>query len=196
MGFNWLDLMIGGILLVSFIAALRNGVTREVVRIVALLAGVFGAMWFHGSLAVPLAAYISSEPLAKFAAFLLILVGCILAGGLLAWTLDKIWGVAGLRWFDRLLGGGFGLIRGLAVSTAIVLGIIAFVPIAGAETAVAQSRLAPIVLHGARAAAWLAPAELRDSYTENFQKVRDAWSLPEAKPVRERDEPEKASPAH
>ena len=47
MDFNWLDLLIGGILLVSFVAALRNGVTREIVRIVALLAGIVGAMWFY-----------------------------------------------------------------------------------------------------------------------------------------------------
>ena len=39
---NWLDLLIGGILLLSLIGAVRNGVTKEVVRIVALLFGIGG----------------------------------------------------------------------------------------------------------------------------------------------------------
>ncbi len=195
MGFNWLDLLIGGILLVSFIAALRNGVTREVVRLIALAAGIIGAMWFHERGAAELAPYLASEALAKFVAFVLILVGCVAAGGFIAWFLDKVWGATGLRWFDRLLGGAFGLVRGLAVAMAIVLGLIAFVPIAGAERAVAQSQLAPLVLHGARAAALLAPADLRLAYAENFEKVREVWSTRTVSlPQREAQAAVKASP--
>ncbi len=194
MDFNWLDLTIGGIVLVSFLAALRNGMTREIVRLVALAAGIVGAMWFYERVAIELTPYLASAALAKFAAFVMILVGCVMAGGLIAWCFDKIWGATGLRWFDRLLGGGFGLVRGLAVSMAIVLGLIAFVPIAGAERAVAESRLAPLVLHGAQAAAWLAPADLRTAYSKNFEKVREVWSTPPARGVRESQAAVKTSP--
>lgn len=177
---NWLDIVLGAILLFSGVAALINGLTREIVRIVALVVGVMGALWFHDALAAELT-FISSPALAKFAAFLGILFGCMFAGAVIAWILDKFWGATGLRWFDRLLGGGFGLVRGWIAATVLLLGLVAFVPIGGVERAVAESSLAPLVLHGAKAASYVAPASLRQAYSENFEKVRETWStLPES----------------
>lgn len=173
---NWLDIVLGAILLFSGIAALRNGLTREIIRIIALVVGVMGALWFHDTLA-PQLTFISSPALAKFSAFLGILFGCVLSGSVLAWILDKFWGATGLRWFDRLLGGGFGLVRGWIAATIMLLGLVAFVPIAGVDRAVAESNLAPLVLHGARAASYVAPAALRQAYSDNFEKVREVWSL-------------------
>jgi membrane protein required for colicin V production len=173
---NWLDIVLGAILLLSGIAALRNGLTREIVRIIALVAGVMGALWFYDVVAGKLT-FITSPAVAKFSAFLGILFGCMLAGAVLAWILDKFWGASGLRWFDRLLGGGFGLVRGWIAATVLLLGLVAFVPVAGVERAVAESKLAPLVLHGARAASYVAPAALRQAYSDNFERVRGAWSL-------------------
>lgn len=173
---NWLDIVLGAILLFSGVAALLNGLTREIVRIIALVAGVMGALWFYDALAAELT-FITSPDLAKFAAFLGILFGCVFAGAVMAWILDKFWGATGLRWFDRLLGGGFGLVRGWIAATVLLLGLVAFVPVGGVDRAVAESSLAPLVLHGARAASYVAPAALRQAYDENFEKVRQAWSL-------------------
>ena len=173
---NWLDLLIGGILLLSLIGAVRNGVTKEVVRIVALLFGIVGGMWFYQRAALEIMPYIANEQLARFVAFVSIVVGCLIGGGLLSWVLVKLWGLAGLRWFDRLLGAGFGLVRGLVIATAVVLGVVAFSPVAGTAETVGNSRLAPLVLHGARAAAFLAPAELKTAYNQGFERVRATWT--------------------
>jgi membrane protein required for colicin V production len=173
---NWLDLAIGGILLASLLAALRNGATKEIVRIVALLCGTVGAMWFYERLAPRLTPYVQNEQAANFAAFGAIVLGCLILGGLVSWVLDKIWGFAGLRWFDRLLGAGFGLVRGLVIATALVLAVVAFAPVAGAEQTVAGSSLAPWVLHGARAVSFIAPAKLREAYDVGFEHVRDVWT--------------------
>lgn len=173
---NWLDLVIGGILLLSLIGAVRNGVTKEIVRIAALIFGVLGGMWFYERAAAELAPYIASAQLAKFAAFVSIVVGCLIAGGILSWGLVKLWGLAGLRWFDRLLGAGFGMVRGLVIATAVVLGVVAFSPFAGTAETVGKSRFAPLVLHGARAAAFLAPSDLKTAYDEGFERVRATWT--------------------
>jgi len=176
MNVNWLDLVIGGILLLSILGAVRNGVTKEIVRIVALVLGIVGAMWGYEYVAAEYAPYISNPQLAKFAAFASIVVGCLVAGGIVSWVLAKVWGLAGLRWFDRLLGAGFGAIRGLVIATALVLGVVSFAPVAGAEGTVAESRLAPLVLHGARATAFLAPADLKQAYSDGFERVRSVWT--------------------
>lgn len=176
MDVNWLDIAIGGILLASLIAALRNGVTKEILRIVALLCGVVGGMWFYERLAAPLTPTIGNAQVANFVAFGAIVVGCLITGGLIAWTLDKVYGFAGVRWFDRFLGAGFGLVRGLVIATALVLGVVAFAPVAGAERTVADSALAPLVLHGARAASLVAPEQLREAYDSGFERVREVWT--------------------
>ena len=48
---NWLDILLAVILLFSFAGALWNGITREVIRIIALLIGIFGGMWWYSGLA-------------------------------------------------------------------------------------------------------------------------------------------------
>ena len=171
---NWLDLLIGGILLVSLIGALRNGLTREVVRIVAMVFGLFAAMWFYSDLARAYAPYIPDPRIAQFLAFLSIVFGCLIGGGFVAWILETLVGFAGMRWFDRLLGAGFGLVRGLAIATALVLGMVAFGPVTQSERVVADSQLAPWVLSGARAALYLAPRPLREAYNSGFERVREA----------------------
>ena len=176
MNVNWLDLAIGGILFLSILGAVRNGVTKEVVRIVALILGIVGAMWGYERAAAELSPYISNAQLANFAGFLAILFGCLIAGGIVSWALAKMWGLAGLRWFDRLLGAGFGAVRGWVIATGVVLGVVSFAPVAGAESAVAESKLAPLVLHGARGAALLAPADLKQAYADGFERVRSVWT--------------------
>jgi membrane protein required for colicin V production len=174
---NWLDIVIAVILLASGIAALRNGITREIIRLVALAVGVAGSLWFYDRLAVQLT-FIDTPALAKFVAFLSILFGCVIIGTIISWLLDKFWGVTGLRFVDRLLGGAFGVARGWIAATIMLVGLVAFVPIAGVERAVAASRLAPMVLHSARLVTYVAPASLRQAYSDNFEKVRQVWSSP------------------
>jgi membrane protein required for colicin V production len=184
---NWLDILLAVILLFSFAGALWNGITREVVRIIALLGGIFGGMWWYTDLIPHIAPYVGDESVASFAAFGVIVVGSLIAGGAIAWLLAKVLHWSGLRWFDRVLGGAFGLMRGLIMATAIVLAVVAFAPTTGSSETVAQSRIAPLVLHSARWTAALAPPDLRTSFYSGFDRVRNTWtasdSIPETAPA-------------
>ncbi len=173
---NWLDIVIGGVLLVSFVGAFWNGLSREVVRLLALFMGIVGGLWWYDELAVRWQPTIGNERVAAFAAFTAIVLGSLLAGVLLAWALAKILHWTGLRWFDRLLGGAFGLLRGLAICVALVLAIVAFHPITDSTSIVAESRLAPVFFHGARVVAAVAPAKLKGQFTEGFRQVRGVWT--------------------
>jgi membrane protein required for colicin V production len=172
---NWLDIAIGGVLLLSFVGAFWNGLSREVVRLVALFAGILGGLWWYDELAVRWQPTIGNERIAAFAAFAAIVLGSLVAGIFVAWVLAKILRLSGLRWFDRVLGGAFGLVRGLAICVALVLAIVAFHPSADSTSVVAESRLAPVFFHGARAVAAVAPAKLKSQFSEGFQQVRGVW---------------------
>ncbi len=179
---NWLDIVIGVVLIASMLGAFRNGLSREVVRMAALMAGIVGGLWYYGPLSVLLQPYIDNRRLAEFAAFMIFLVGSLIAGGIVAWALGKLMGWTGLRWFDRLLGAAFGAVRGLLVSAVIVLGVIAFNPFPSSEERVADSRLAPFVLYAAQVVADLAPQSFEEDFSEGFDRVRTAWieDIPES----------------
>jgi membrane protein required for colicin V production len=185
MSLNWLDILLGGILLLSCITAIRNGLTKEVIRLVALVGGVVAGMWWYRDVGVHLQPYVVDEGIASFAGFLTILLGSLVAGMVVAWVLVKLLGWVGLRWFDRLLGGAFGLVRGMLVCAALVLGLLAFAPLTGSTEVVAESRIAPGVLHVTQVASLAAPAELRKAYDESFARVQAAWVSRLAEPSRE-----------
>ncbi len=172
---NWLDIVIAIVLVLSLFTAFRNGLSREVVRLLALVVGVVAGMWWYGRLAVYYEPYIPSRQLAEFAAFMTFLVASLIAGGVVGWGLGKLLGWTGLRWFDRLLGGAFGAVRGLLISAIVVMAVVAFEPVSRSDETVAASRLAPWVLYGAQAAAGLAPENLRDEFSAGFERVRSAW---------------------
>ena len=75
----------------------------------------------------------------------------------------------GLRWFDRLLGGLFGFLRGLAVSVVIVLALAAFAPQWGW---LQQSKLAPFMLVTGRGLIWAAPGRLAERFKDGWQLLR------------------------
>lgn len=179
---NWLDILLAVILLFSFAGAFWNGISREVVRIIALLGGIFGGMWWYTDLTPHITPYVGDESMASFAAFGVIVVGSLVAGGVIAWLLAKVLHWSGLRWFDRLLGGAFGLVRGLILATAIVLAVVAFAPTTESSETVAASRIAPLVLHSARWTAALAPQDLRASFYSGFDRVRNQWTASDSPP--------------
>lgn len=172
---NWLDIIIAVVLVLSLVTAFRNGLSGEFVRLLTLVVGIVGGMWWYQSVSIHFRPYIESQPLAEFLAFIAILIGALMAGAVIGWILAKLLGWTRLRWFDRLLGAAFGALRGLAISAALVIAIIAFAPIRGSDETVAASRLAPWVLYGADAAVGLAPEDLKQNFSDGFQRVRTAW---------------------
>jgi uncharacterized membrane protein required for colicin V production len=89
------------------------------------------------------------------------------------------WAVHGVgpRWFDRFLGGVFGFVRGVALSTVIILGLAAFTPQWGR---LRDSRIVPFLLQGGRALIWVAPATLRQRFREGWELLR---TVPQHVPV-------------
>jgi membrane protein required for colicin V production len=185
MSINWLDVLLGGILLLSCLGAIRNGLTKEIVRLIALVGGVIGGMWWYSDAGAYFQPWLPDKGVSSFAGFLAILLGSLTAGMVVAWVLVKLLGWVGLRWFDRLLGGAFGLVRGVLVCAALVLGLLAFAPLTRSTEVVAESRIAPWVLHATQFTSLAAPSELRQAYDENFARVKAAWVSRLAKPMEE-----------
>lgn len=172
---NWLDFVLGLIVLLSVIGGLRAGLIREVMGLVALVLGLLCGLWFYGLPAAWVAPYFSSKQLANGLGFFLIFGGIVALGALVIWLLEKLLKAARLTWLNRLLGGVFGLLRAALVATVIIMALMAFSE-KPPPSSVAHSRLAPHMVDAARVIAALAPYEVKEGFRRSYEKVTELWA--------------------
>jgi membrane protein required for colicin V production len=168
-----LDYLYALIMLVSTGFAIFKGLTREIISMVALIAGFVLAAWYYPAPAKLLVQFARSETVADFVGFLVIFVGCLVLGALTALLVRRFVKMASLEWVDYLLGGVFGFVRGWAVCSVIVLALVAF-PVQ--QSLVERSVFAPYLLAGARAAALVVPRQMKDQFYEQYKKILEAWN--------------------
>ena len=159
------DWVIAAVLIFSVLLAVAQGFFLEVFSLAGVVVGFLLAAWEYPVVAGWLT-FINPPYAANIVAFIVIfMVVTILAG-----TIGRIvsWGMkqAGLRWVDRVLGGAFGLVRGMIMVTVMVMATAAFIPDAGW---MAQSHFAPYFLVAGRAASWLAPVDVRNKVREGME---------------------------
>ena len=172
---NWLDLVLAAIIGTSVGAGLWKGFFRLSIGLAATVLSILLACWFYGLAAALYKPYLKEVTLANFLGFLTILIGVQLCGLLIAKLLTYFFKTAGLGWLDRLLGGLFGLVRAVLIASVFVMILTAF-SWSPQPTAVAESRLAPYVMEGARILVYLTPREIRDGFHENYEKIRKTWN--------------------
>jgi len=170
---TFVDLLFAGIVLISIGFALMKGLVREIISLVALIGGFILAVIYYKSVGGMLAEFFRTEAVASLAGFLIIFLGCLLIGAIAAFIVNRFIKAASLKWVDRLLGGIFGLIRGWAIASILVLALIAF-PIR--DNLISRSVLAPYLLAGARAAVLMVPQDLRNKFDEQYKKVLHSWN--------------------
>ena len=117
---NWLDYVLIVLLAYSTFRSFRKGFSREIIGLTASLLALILGMWFYGTAASYLAPYIGSARLANLAGFLIVVALVIVAGSLVGRIVRRFLSTVGLSFFDRILGAGFGLLRGLLEPGAVL----------------------------------------------------------------------------
>jgi membrane protein required for colicin V production len=174
---NWLDFVLLILIVTSIIASFRKGFSRELIGLISVIVALFCGLWFYGSAGSILEPYVSSRGIAHFCGFLIVFIAVVIAGAVIGLLFSRLVKAAGLSFFDRILGAGFGAVRGLLMSVALVVAIVAFTPAAGdaAPSAVVHSRLAPYVIDTAHLFASIAPRELKDGFRKHYGQVKTIW---------------------
>ena len=149
--FDW---FLVAILAVSTFIAFRRGIIKVLFSLAGLVVGILAASWYYLALAERLHRFVSSFPASEVIAFLAILVVITILFSLAARLARKTVSMVGLGFLDRLLGGVFGLARGLLFGVAIMMAIAAFTP---QSPWLHESRLAPWFLAGAHAVSFVVP---------------------------------------
>ena len=110
----------------SMFTGFMRGFWKEVIALAAWVIAIWLAFSYTPVVAVWLAPYIHEQPLRFGLAFLGIILAVLLAGSATNATVGFILRHAGLRGADRVLGMGFGFIRGaLIISLLLTLAVVA-----------------------------------------------------------------------
>jgi membrane protein required for colicin V production len=117
----WIDYVIIGIIALSAIISIVRGFVKEVLSLAAWILAFWVALTFSPQFSVLLSDYISTPSISLFAAFaglfIVTLILSALVNNLIAAIVEK----TGLSGTDRMLGVLFGLLRGVAIVTLLVL---------------------------------------------------------------------------
>lgn len=118
---NWVDYLIVIIIFLSMLISLWRGLLREVVSLATWIAAFAIAFLFTEDAAAHLAPYIDVPSLRVAAAFGGLFLATLLLGGLVGILASHLVDYTGLTGTDRVLGMGFGLLRGGAFIAVLVL---------------------------------------------------------------------------
>ena len=117
---NWLDWTILVVLVLSVLGAAAQGFFFELFSLAGVVFGYLLAAWNYKHVAPWFLPYVKNDWVANAAGFLLIFIVIAilagLAGRIARWAMKEV----GLRWFDRLLGAAFGLVKGALVVSVLV----------------------------------------------------------------------------
>jgi membrane protein required for colicin V production len=100
--------------------SMMRGAVREVLAIVGWVAAIYAAKTYATQLVPLLPADIPTEQLRILAAYVIVFLGVLLVSSLLTIALSSLIKKIGLNWFNRFLGGFFGLVRGLLIVCVLV----------------------------------------------------------------------------
>jgi membrane protein required for colicin V production len=120
-----LDWIFLAVLLASMVVGAWRGLVFEVLSVLSWAAAFFAAQWFAADAAQWLPMAGAGESVRYAAGFIVVFVLGIFAGGLVAFLVKKLVTAVGLRPADRMLGAGFGLLRGvlLLLAATVVAGM-------------------------------------------------------------------------
>jgi len=168
---NVLDYFLLAIVAFSVIPALIKGFVYEGLMMAATVAGIWLAVARYQQVADLLQGVISNPEGRKFAAFLLILFGVLLAAALIAKLASGLIEAVGLRWFDHLLGMALGLVRGVLICTVLLIMMTAFPFNMGLMS---RSTLAPDFLRVGDELVALLPARIERQFRQGMVKLQHA----------------------
>lgn len=124
----WPDYAIIAIIAVSLVVGALRGFIKEVFSLAVWAAAFLVAYHFAGDVADLMADAVTLPSARTAMGFAGLFIAVLLVGGLANYLLGKLVQTTGLSGTDRLLGGIFGAVRGLALVVAVLL-VCGFTPI-------------------------------------------------------------------
>jgi membrane protein required for colicin V production len=126
---NWADWTILAIVAISSLISIKRGFVKEAISLAIWVAAFFVAVAFHERLAVLLSEYVSAASLRYVLSYALLFIATLIVGAMINHLVAELVKMTGLSGTDRLLGVGFGLVRGMVIVMAVLILVPLAVPV-------------------------------------------------------------------
>jgi len=118
-----IDILIAVALIISIVVGIVRGFVKEAISIAALLVAIWAALYFGPGVGEVSDSWISSKEMQTWFGRILVFAVILSLGGLIGWGISKLVRLSVLSGVDRLVGGFFGVARGvLFVALFIIAG--------------------------------------------------------------------------
>ena len=117
----WVDYVFIGIVLLSVLVGVFRGLVREALSLAVWVLAFALTLSYAPRLAEHLEASIKTPAVRTAAAYALVFFGVLIVGAVFTWAVSLLVKGIGLGGIDRMLGGGFGLLRGVFILVAVVM---------------------------------------------------------------------------
>lgn len=178
---NALDIGLIVLIVLGAGIGLARGLVRILIGILTLVVAFFLASRYQDQIAAVLTSRHVTEGPARVAAYVLVFMATMIAGGLVAWVVGKLLKLAMLSFPDRLAGGALGIVAALLAAAFLVHPLVASSP--GGSRLVATSKLAPYVTVVADLGNAMAPDAVAKRYDQGVDSLRKIWRGEAAAPV-------------
>jgi len=141
--FNVLDIVMLIVLSLSIIFGIIKGFIRELLSLAFFIIAVVLAALYYSDVGKWLGDPVKDKDIANFIGFILIFTTVLIIGTLITYFTKSIFTIGPLKSIDKILGGLFGLVRGILIASIIVFALVAF-PVN--DSLVLNSRLSPYIM--------------------------------------------------
>ena len=121
MAWHWIDYAIIAVIALSVITGLFRGFIKELIALCVWILAIWLALTYSSAFDPWLKPYIQDKTARAVVAFIAILLGTIIVGGLFNALLSLFLRRSGLSGTDRLLGMSFGFVRGVFIVSLLMV---------------------------------------------------------------------------
>jgi membrane protein required for colicin V production len=156
---NILDIILVIILGLSILLGILKGFIRELFSLAFFIIAVVLSFLFYYAVGGIYMSGFMNRDVSNFAGFITIFVLVLIVGTVVTYFVKKIFTIGPLKAIDMILGGLFGLLRGILIASIIVLALIVF-PIN--DNLIVKSKLSPYVIKSIEVFVHFLPAKYKE----------------------------------
>lgn len=167
---NWIDLSLIVLMIVSIVSGLKLGLVRTAIGLLSVILGLVFGLNCYRAVAVSLRPHITKTGTADLVGFLVVFFGVVILGEVVTGMLARYIRSTDLVWLDRILGGAFGVVRGVLFGAIMIWGLMGFLPVQP-KLVLSESRLAPYVMDAARRVADASPDDVKRTFIQSYREL-------------------------
>lgn len=173
---NLLDFLLIVILGYCLVRGIFRGLIKELSSVVGVFGGFYAAYTYYPQVATYLARWVTNPGYQSIISFMIIFGLVFLAVGFAGVVIKYLMNIAFLGWTDRISGAIFGTLKGLLITTVVLLVLTTFLP--KNSDIIKKSWVAHHMLQFSAYLVKVTPKEMKQSFSIKVKELNKSWQRP------------------